>query len=67
MSWNNALPMWFYELEYEHYLALASCATEDEWFAGTSKVMPKYVIDISRATFKTHDVGGWNHVPVQVR
>lgn len=61
MSWNNALPFWVYDLEYEHYVANCSCAFEDEWFAGTSKVMPEHVINISRSTFKTHDVGGWNY------
>ncbi len=67
MSWNNALPIWFYLVEYEHHLAQSQCCFEDEWFAGTPKDMPKYVINLSRATFKTHDEGGWNHVPLQVR
>lgn len=61
MSWNNVLPLWIYELSHEHHLASCSCAFEEEWFSGTSKVMPEYVINLSKATFKTHDVGGWNY------
>ena len=61
MSWNNVLPWWFYELECEHWLASMSCAFEEEWFSGTSKVLPEHVINISKATFKSWDIGGWNH------
>lgn len=61
MSWNNVLPWWFYELEYEHWLASMSCAFEEEWFSGTSKVLPEHVINISKSTFKSWDMGGWNH------
>lgn len=61
MSWNNVLPWWFYELEYEHWLASMSCAFEEEWFSGTSKVLPEHAINISKATFKSWDIGGWNH------
>jgi len=61
MSWNNVLPWWFYELEYEHWLASMSCAFEQEWFSGTSKVLPEHVINISKSTFKSWDIGGWNY------
>ena len=61
MSWNNVLPWWFYELEYEHWLASMSCAFEEEWFSGTSRVLPEHVINISKSTFKSWDMGGWNH------
>ena len=61
MGWNNVLPWWFYELEYEHWLASMSCAFEEEWFSGTSKVLPEHAINISKATFKSWDIGGWNH------
>jgi hypothetical protein len=37
------------------------CCFEGEWFAGTHKQLPEHVISISKATFKTHDEGGWNH------
>jgi hypothetical protein len=67
MSWNNVLPMWVWEATHEHFLAQSTCCFEDEWFAGTSKVLPKHVIAISKATFKTHDEGGWNSVQLQVR
>lgn len=60
MSW-GALPWWVYELEIEHNLASMSCAMESEWFSGTPKCMPEHVINISRATFKTWDIGGWNY------
>ena len=61
MSWNNVLPWWFYELEYEHWLASMSCAFEEEWFSGTSRVLPEHVINISKSTFKSWDIGGWNY------
>lgn len=61
MSFNNALPFWVYELAYEHDLALMSCAFNEEWFSGTSKVMPEHVINISKATFDTWNYGGWNY------
>lgn len=61
MSWNNVLPMWVLEATHEHFLAQSTCCFEDEWFAGTSKMLHKHVISISRATFKTHDEGGWNY------
>lgn len=60
MSW-GALPWWVYELTYEHELAKMSCSFESEWFSGTPKCMPDYVIQMSTATFKTHEVGGWNY------
>jgi hypothetical protein len=40
MSWNNALPFWIYQLDYEMELAKMSCAFDEEWFSGTSKVCP---------------------------
>ena len=61
MSWNNVLPSWYYNLVHEHNLALMSCASEAEWFSGTSKVLPKHNIALSKATFKTWDEGGWNY------
>ncbi len=61
MSWGG-LPFWFYELSYEHdHLALAACAFDSEWFSGTAKVMPKHNIQLSKATFQTWEVGGWNY------
>ena len=62
MSWNNALPWWIYDLINEHENAKMQCCFEEEWFSGTSKAMPDHVINISLATFKTHEIGGWNHV-----
>ncbi len=59
MSW-GALPWWVYEVKHEHDLALMSCAFNDEWLAGTSKLLPDHVIAISKATFKTWEPGGWN-------
>ena len=53
--------MWVYEAIYEHDLAQMQCCFEDEWFAGTSKVLPEHVISIAKSTFKTHDKGGWNY------
>jgi len=61
MSWNNVLPWWVYELEKEHWYASMSCAFDDEWFSGTSKVMPPHVIEISKATFESWEEGKWNH------
>jgi hypothetical protein len=61
MSWNNVLPWWIYELEHEHVLASCACAFDNEWFAGTSRVMPNHVIRVSTATFASWEKGGWNH------
>ena len=61
MSWNNVLPWWFYELESEHWLAKMQCCFEDEWYSGTSKVMPDHVIMINPATFGSWEEGGWNY------
>lgn len=61
MSWNNVLPWWIYELQYEHTLASMSCAFKEEWFSGTSKVMPDHAIDLSRSNFKSWNPGGWNY------
>jgi len=55
------LPFWVYDVIYEHDLAKMQCCFEGEWFAGTHKQLPEHVISISKATFKTHDEGGWNH------
>lgn len=62
MSWNNVLPWWIYELEYEHRLASMSCAFEEEWFSGTSRVMPEYNIKMSKATFSSWVGKGWNNM-----
>lgn len=61
LGWNNVLPTWFYELTHEHNLASMSCAFEEEWFSGTSRVLPKANISLAKATFKTWDEGGWNY------
>lgn len=61
MSWNNALPMWVWNVSYERFLGEATCAFPEEWYAGTSREMPQHVIDMSPATFKTWEQGGWNH------
>lgn len=61
MSWNNVLPWWVYELEYEHTIASMSCAFDAEWFAGTHRVMPAHVIRASTATFASWEQGGWNN------
>jgi hypothetical protein len=57
----GGLPFWVFQAIYEQDLAEMKCCFQDEWFAGTSRVLPSHVIDISRATFKTHNVGGWNY------
>jgi hypothetical protein len=57
----GGLPFWVYEVIYEHDLAKMQCCFEGEWFSGTHKQLPEHVISISKATFKTHDEGGWNH------
>jgi hypothetical protein len=61
MSWNNVLPYWYYSLVHEHDLASMSCAFEEEWFSGTSRVLPDGLIAKSKATFKTWDEGEWNY------
>ena len=43
MSWNNALPWWFMEVEHEHYLAECTCCFYDELAAGTTRSTPKHV------------------------
>ena len=59
MSW-GALPFWVYHLAYEHDLALMSCAFDAEWYSGTHKDTPEHVIKMSKATFASHEKGGWN-------
>jgi len=66
MSW-GALPFWVWEMSYEHDLAKMQCCFEDEWFSGTSKVLPKHNIELSKATFKSWDKGGWNYERLQVQ
>jgi hypothetical protein len=61
MSWNNALPWWIYEVEYEHRLAAMSCAFDDEWYSGTSKFLPDSVIEMTKASFSSWEKGGWNY------
>lgn len=41
MSWNNALPYWLYEMQYEQFLAEASCCFYDEWTSGFSRKLPQ--------------------------
>ncbi len=60
MSWNNALPFWVYDHMHEHELARMSCAFESEWFSGTSKVLPKHVVNMSKATFSSYNTGSYN-------
>lgn len=60
MSWNNVLPLWVYQVNYEHSIAEMQCCFHQEWYAGTSKLLPKHCIDISQATFHTHNEGEWN-------
>ncbi len=48
MSWNNVLPWWVYQLQYERHLAKCSCCFNDEWFSGTHKEMPDYVQSVSK-------------------
>lgn len=43
MSWNNVLPWWVYEVDYENYLASCSCCFDDEWLAGISRSVPAHV------------------------
>lgn len=61
MSWNNVLPWWFWELTHEHDLASMSCCFEEEWFSGTSRVMPEHVVSMSKSTFRSWEPGGWNY------
>lgn len=57
MSWNNALPLWIYQLEYEHFLASSTCCFNDEWFSGFSRELPTYVIlQALRRQNETEDV-----------
>jgi hypothetical protein len=55
MSWNNVLPMWFWQLEHEHFLAESNCAFPQELAAGSMKVMPYHVTQLSFSTFKNHN------------
>jgi hypothetical protein len=61
MSWNNVLPWWVIELEHEHFLASAACAFDSEWFAGTSRALPDYLVSTAKATFASWKFGGWNY------
>ena len=51
MSFNNVMPFWLYAMIWEHELAKMSCAFEEEWFSGTSKVCPPHIHQISRSNF----------------
>jgi hypothetical protein len=59
MAW-NCVPYWCYQMVHEHDIASNLCCFEQEWFSGTSKVMPDNIIKISKATFSSYDYGGWN-------
>lgn len=59
MSLNNVLPFWVYNARYEQSLAMQLGAFPDEWAAGTSKVLPKYVWNFHPATFESW-ITGWN-------
>lgn len=60
MSW-GALPWWVYQVEYEELLMEVSCAFPNEISAGTSKELPEHVIRMHKATFASHNIGGWNY------
>jgi len=46
MSWNGVLPWWFYDMEYEHFLASCSCCFREEWYSGISRVVPEYIVQV---------------------
>ncbi len=60
MSWGG-VPFWVYDLIHEHNLARMSCAFEEEWFSGTSKIMPSNAIRVHKSNFESYNPGGFNH------
>jgi hypothetical protein len=56
VSWNNVLPWWVYEAEYERFLAKCTCALEPEWLGGISKVLPDHVQEIIQQNWSEDDV-----------
>jgi hypothetical protein len=48
MSWSGALPIWIYDLEYEHFLAQCSCCFNSEWIPEWSRVVPEYFYDTKK-------------------
>ena len=60
MSFSNVFPWWFYEAEYEHFLANSLCCFNQEYYSGTMKVLPEHIAKISKATFGSWKEGGWN-------
>jgi hypothetical protein len=61
MSWNNVLPTWMIFEESAKRHAMWSCAMEEEWNAGISAEVPKYLWSISNACFESYNEGNWNH------
>lgn len=55
MSWSGVLPFWYYDLNYEHHLALCSCCFNQEWFSGESRVTPQHVVRMQRS-FKKQEL-----------
>jgi hypothetical protein len=52
MSLNDVLPWWVCAVKYEQHLAMCSCAFTEEWCSGTSKELPKHVVDLIKRNEK---------------
>ena len=48
MSWNNALPFWVWELEYEEFIARLTGAIGDEWHPQFSRSIPKEIYETTK-------------------
>ncbi len=43
MSWNNVLPWWIYEVEWEEHTALLTGAMSNEWHPTYARAYPKHL------------------------
>lgn len=46
MSWNNALPIWLYELDYQHHMAKMSGCMESEWIPEWAPAIDAYLYKV---------------------
>jgi hypothetical protein len=63
MSWAGALPFWYYDLNYEQFLAECSCCFENEWLSASSKVAPEHIIQLQQSFNEEKDQNNYPSLP----
>lgn len=46
MSWNSALPLWMWDMEYEEFIARLTGAMPEEWHPRFSRSIPEQLLYI---------------------